>query len=121
MIRWNVSVKMFDILDLKYWIPQGMSWVLVLCENLGLVLLGYESQAGWCLVKCAYGLRDLVQKHGHTLVSFTKKNYIRTTKLIKALQIYVLPFLPVRLLNLCWLPVPVFHSPDSTHGANHVM
>ena len=51
MIRWNVSVKMFDILCLKYWIPQGMSWGLALHENLGLVLLGDESQAGWCLVR----------------------------------------------------------------------
>jgi hypothetical protein len=39
MIRWDVSVKGSDILDLKYWIPQGMSWGLVLHEKLGLVLL----------------------------------------------------------------------------------
>jgi hypothetical protein len=101
-----------------------MSWGLVLHENLGLVLLGDGSQAGWCTVKCASELRDLLQKHGHTLtlVSFTKFFfYMRTTKLINVLQIYVLPFLPVQRLNLGWLPLPVFHSPDSTRGAHHVM
>lgn len=104
MIRWDVSVKRFDLLDCKYRIPQGMGWSLMLHEYS--VWSFWETRVRWVgVVKCAYRRRDLLQRYGHTLYLLYFKIILAKLTVIKLLQEYVSTFLPKRRLNLRLLSV----------------